>query len=122
MNSVHFKRGALVSLAVAFGGLAANGAFANGADVNEPNGARDNAITIQYSELDLASPEGVQALYRRVATAARQLCQEPNVRELSRYSVYQTCFRETVSSAVENVNIPQLSALHRTKSTWRRAG
>lgn len=117
MSSVQFKRGALIGFAVLLGGVVSSGAFAH-----EPTTVHPNAVKIDYSDLDLTQPEGVQALYRRVASAARQVCHEPSPREITRYARFEECFNETVTRAVDSVGVPQLTALHRERTSYRRAG
>jgi UrcA family protein len=107
------KRGALIALSVLAGGFA----FAQ-----EPMVGAANTITINYSDLDLTQPDGVKALYRRVATAARQVCKEPSPREITRYAEFEACFDDAVTRAVEKVDAPQLTAFHRARSSGRRAG
>jgi UrcA family protein len=74
-----------------------------------------NSITIDYSDLDLTQATDVSALYRRVSTAARQVCQEPSPREVARYRHFKVCFDEAVNSAVDKLNVPQLTTMRRSR-------
>jgi UrcA family protein len=116
MNSMLSKRAALLGFAVLLGGTASNVVLAQDTpDASAP------AITIHYSDLDLAQPSGVQALYRRVATAAKTVCEHGNIRDLARYAASQKCFDQAMSKAVEEIGVPQLNALYHQK-TNRRVG
>jgi UrcA family protein len=116
MNSMLAKRSALLGLAVLFGGTASNVVLAQDTD-----DATAPAITIHYSDLDLAQPSGVQALYRRVSAAAKTVCERGSIRELAHYTRSQKCFDQAMSKAVEQIGLPQLNALYREK-TNRREG
>jgi UrcA family protein len=80
-------------------------------------------IEVKYTDLNLATDQGAHELYRRIATAARQVCPRlegsiiPKVAEISR-----TCMRESIARAVREVNSPRLAEVEaaelarRTKS------
>jgi len=67
-------------------------------------------IEVKYTDLNIATAEGARTLYRRIATAARQVCPRgegsivPKMDEISR-----TCIREAISRAVREVNSPRLA-------------
>jgi UrcA family protein len=115
MNSMLSKRAALLGFAVLLGGIASNVVLARDTDASAP------AITIHYSDLDLAQPSGVEALYRRVSAAAKVVCERGSIRELAHYTRSQKCFDQAMSKAVEEIGVPQLNALYRQK-TNRRVG
>lgn len=107
MNSMLNKRGALMGLSVMVSGFVSGGVFAQDLSGDAPS------ITIRYSDLDLAQPSGVQVLYRRIATAAKVVCDHGNSRELARVVATNKCVDHTLSQAIEEIDMPQLSALHR---------
>lgn len=111
MKSIHSQRAALLAFAVLFGGATSTGVFAR--DTLEQSAP---AITIHYSDLDLARPSGVQALYQRVSAAARQVCGPENIRDLTRYAASQKCFDQAMNQAVADIGVPQLNALYRHKT------
>ncbi len=67
-------------------------------------------IEVRYTDLNLATEQGVRTLYRRIASAARTVCPHgegsiiPKVADISR-----TCIREAISRAVQEVNDPRLA-------------
>ena len=67
-------------------------------------------LEVSYTDLDIATEQGARALYRRIATAARQVCPRgegsivPKLEEVSR-----TCIRDAISRAVHEVNSPRLA-------------
>jgi UrcA family protein len=116
MNSMLSKRGALTGLIV-LAGFASGGAFAQ-----EPIDASAPSITIKYSDLNLAQPSAVEALYHRVEVAAKEVCNHgQNSRELARYVAAQKCVNTAMTRAIEKIDVPQLNALYRTKSN-RKVG
>lgn len=73
-------------------------------------------VRVSYSDLDLSTPQGTQALYARITAAARTVCPEPDAREMSRFVRNHACRREAVERAVRSVNSPQLAALAASQS------
>ena len=81
------------------------------ADANAVEGAPSQIV--HFDDLNLASGAGVQALYRRVQTAARDVCGPAEVtgaRILSQD--WKDCVSETVRSAIFAINRPQLTAYY----------
>jgi hypothetical protein len=72
------------------------------------------SVTIRYAELDLAKPQGVEALYIRIGGAARRVCRADSSLRL-RDPVSSNCYREAIGRAVKQVNLPTLTALHQAK-------
>jgi UrcA family protein len=77
---------------------------------------------VSYGDLDLSQPEAAQVLYRRISMAARRVCKEPGLRDLSARRAYGHCYRTAVTTAVNEVNDRQLTALHRAKFPRAAAG
>jgi UrcA family protein len=72
-------------------------------------GAR--SVTVSYRDLDLSSPEGANALYRRIQAAAKEVCGRPGA-DLLEQSVWRGCYRHAIADAVGKVNSPLLTAVH----------
>ena len=56
-----------------------------------------------YADLNLATSDGVNALYSRIQAASRQVCasyQEDSARDLGAVASYKTCQREAIARAV----------------------
>lgn len=97
-------RNLFVATAFVAGSLAAvNNALA--ADTNP-------AVTVHYTDADIASPESVQALYVRLNSVAKRVCQVDNFRDLSARAKQTACIEDAVARAVATMNVPQLSQLH----------
>jgi UrcA family protein len=55
--------------------------------------------------------EGITALYRRVSNAAEQVCDTPlQSREIARMSALTGCINTAISRAVNQINVPALTA------------
>jgi len=88
--------------------------------------ARADAITdvprleVTYTDLNIATDAGARTLYRRIATAARQVCPRgegsiiPKMDEVSR-----TCIREAIARAVREVNSPRLAEVEAAELSRR---
>jgi UrcA family protein len=119
MSSTISKRGAVAGLAVLFGGLLTGGAMA--AD-SKSGIVTERSVTVDYSDLDLSQPEGVNILYSRVSNAAETACGEPQPRELARYAKFRQCVDRAIQEAVGTVNAPALTAVHRARRARNVAG
>jgi UrcA family protein len=110
MSPLNRKRG-LAALAATF--------MATGAIATPESG---DSRHISYVPAELTQPEAAQRLYLRIQRVARVVCHEPEMRDLSRYRVYQQCYDRAVDNAVANVNATALTALHRSKTQRNAAG
>jgi UrcA family protein len=73
------------------------------------------SITVRYYDLNLATSAGVEALYRRIASAARAVCPDEHSRELSVVAASERCQAEAVEQAVRQVNNPRLAVVHASR-------
>jgi len=89
--------------------------------VNDPMQVTDS-IAVSYAPADVTRPEAAKALYLHIQRAAKMVCREPDIRDLTGYSVYQRCYDRAVDDAVEKVNVTTLTALHRSKTQHSRVG
>jgi UrcA family protein len=71
------------------------------------------AVRVAYSDLNLESVPGTQALYARIVSAARQVCasREVDIRDLGALSRVQACEARAITQAVHDVHSPALAAL-----------
>lgn len=71
------------------------------------------AIRITYQDLNLATPAGVEALYRRVQQAASEYCESTRALTGTRVSVaFSRCMKDAVATTVKSIDHRGLSALH----------
>jgi len=73
-------------------------------------------VTVTMSDLNLSSMEGNRALYQRLVTAANEVCGKDQfyvTRNISVLMYAEQCIDETVDNAVETINNPILTALHK---------
>jgi UrcA family protein len=73
-----------------------------------PHGA---SVTVSFRDLDIGSPAGAHALYRRIQGAARQVC-GPKGADLIEQEYWNSCYRQAIDDAVGKVNSPLLTAIH----------
>jgi UrcA family protein len=71
------------------------------------------SVTVAYSDLNLGSAEGANALYARIVSAARQVCgaDEVDIRNLRSLADERTCESDAIAQAVHAVHSPSLAAL-----------
>jgi len=98
------KRNVAVALAAVITSFAGSSAFAM------PEAAP--SVKVQLADVDLASQAGAQVAMRRISNAAQTVCGgAPDLRNMSRYAIYNRCRRETIERAVGQLDRPQVTAL-----------
>jgi UrcA family protein len=70
---------------------------------------------VSFRDLNLETPEGAAVLYRRIRSAAYEVCENPSGYDLSQLKM-QTCIKDAVSRAVTQVNRPLLTSLYKEKA------
>jgi UrcA family protein len=108
MSSLHSKIALVIVLACGSALGLAHGSCASAGDAPQ--------VTVSYHDLDLSRPEGTQELYRRLQHAARRVCPQAPTMDLMGQSLARQCLNEALERAVQQVNLPQLLALHRAQS------
>jgi UrcA family protein len=66
---------------------------------------------VRFADLNLNTRAGIEVLYRRIQSAARDVCepaQDPGSRRPS--AAWKSCIRKAVMTAVQNVDRPLLTA------------
>lgn len=79
------------------------------------------SVTVNYADLDLAKPAGIDALYARLRGAAKAACGDPDARNLREKALVRECRDEALSNAVAGVNHAALTAKHLQRSPARLA-
>jgi UrcA family protein len=75
-------------------------------------------MKVKFSDLDLSKPEGIAALYGRIERSARLVCKDASSPwDAGRVETFQRCYQAAIQDAVATVNQPQLTALHRSKTS-----
>lgn len=81
--------------------------------------SHDVVIKVETSGLDLNSERGQEILYRRLQSAAKEICGSTNIAitgSVARTLENRACYKETLSDAVESVGLPEFKALHQQSS------
>ncbi|MET0659781.1 MAG: UrcA family protein [Steroidobacteraceae bacterium] len=92
---------------VAMGILALGSLAASAGDTSQPL-----QRAVRYGDLDLTHEADAKVLYRRIRTAAKEVCPDIEERSIASQIRQRACVRGAVENAVQNVNAPLLSALH----------
>jgi UrcA family protein len=68
--------------------------------------------TVKFHDLNVDTPEGVQALYGRIHAAAKRVCSEtdPILQQGA-----ASCARKAEANAIEKLSLPQLTAYYKIK-------
>jgi UrcA family protein len=79
--------------------------------------ATDPSKTVSYADLNLKSSAGVDALYKRIKKAAYEVCQLPTgTHQIRIESELKACKVDAVDRAIQQANLPMLTALHQSKT------
>lgn len=95
-----------------------NAAFAAGVSILVMAGAHAGTagmpqVVVHYSDLNLSSQDGAQALITRLNRAADKVCGGmPDRHQPYRISLYHACTQQAVETAVTNVDSPVVSAMY----------
>jgi UrcA family protein len=82
-------------------------------DTGTASSAEPPQIAVSYQDLDLSRPTDARVLYGRLQRAASEVCQPVPHRELARYRAWQQCYDAALEGAVNQLNAPQVLALHK---------
>jgi UrcA family protein len=70
------------------------------------------SVRVNYHDLNLATEQGTQTLYRRIVSAAHTVCAFSDIRNLAEFAAARACERQAIAHAVRDVNSPRLAATH----------
>jgi UrcA family protein len=69
-------------------------------------------IEVSYEHLDLATRAGLEALHRRILSAARTVCPAPQSADVRLRAMSRQCRAQAIEAAVRSVGNAELTALH----------
>ncbi len=107
-NSLTGQRRSVLALAVLAAGLISAAAQAATDDSAPPQ------VTVRYSDLNLNTDQGTNALYARIVAAARTVCQAPEVdiRDLPAVAREHACEEQAVAHAVSDAHNARLASMY----------
>jgi UrcA family protein len=77
------------------------GAVTTGADAAEPTAP---TRVVRYNDLNLNKPTDVAVLYKRIQSAAEQVCGDAHSRQLAEAMAAKACVREAVYASFHSMN------------------
>src|SRR5215469_7881224 len=78
-------------------------------------GEQVRSETVKFSDLNVNTSEGVQALYGRIHAAAWRVCRTPSAESLYQIGA-RSCAKAAETKAIEGLNLPQLTAFYQAKT------
>ena len=75
-------------------------------------------VNVTSRGLDLSTPAGMQAFYRRVQRAAEVVCTQPG---LVRVDDYATCYQKALANAIRSLKLPSLTVMYLEDHTLKQA-
>ena len=76
-------------------------------------------IVINYSDLNVTTPDGAGALYRRIVNASGDVCRQESVLGVHGYFMWKSCVREAVARTVSDLDNPLVTARYRGDTPGR---
>jgi len=67
---------------------------------------------VRYADLNLNTADGARVLFRRIKSAAAEVCEPLDGRSLARHAIWQKCYERALADAVSQVNQPRVTALY----------
>lgn len=67
---------------------------------------------VNFADLDLNNSRGVATLYKRIKSAADQVCEPADSVSFDTLTRLRRCKQQAIVKAVEDVNSPALTSLH----------
>jgi UrcA family protein len=101
-----------IAIALCVGGALVSTANA----ATNANGERE--VVVKYGDLNLANPDGVSALYKRLRSAAVRVC-ETDSQYLEKKTEERACIADAMDRAIARVNNPALTAFAAKKRDGR---
>jgi|KBSMisStaDraftv2_1062788.scaffolds.fasta_scaffold425051_1 UrcA family protein len=105
-----------ITIALLAGLLAASVVSVSHAGMAPQPDADAPRLTVDYKDLDLSSEKDALTLYRRIETAARQVCPQPTKYSMRVTELSRKCVAAAISRAVNEVNSPQLAKLNAVRN------
>ena len=68
--------------------------------------------TVNFADLDLTNSKAIATLYRRIQTAADQVCESAEFTRLQTFQHVRKCTKKAIDEAVKDVNSSGLTSLH----------
>jgi UrcA family protein len=96
-------------LAVFLGSLSAVAAAGNWRDVTLTH-------RVSFADLDLTRGPGVAVLYARIRSAAQQVCEPVDARQVQALTISRHCAKQAIARAVRDVNAPMLTTYYLAKT------
>jgi len=93
--------------------LAAASCAALADDDSNLRNSENRSITVTYSDLNLSHPDGVEALYSRLSTAASRVCgPKADPRNIRKWRNQRQCRASAIDNAVAEIDSPKLQRHH----------
>jgi len=84
--------------------------------VASPAAHAADAAKIKLSDFDLSTQKGVEKLYKRISSDARQLCSPMLYRVSSSPTKYRLCVEDTIALAISRSGLEPLAAFQAAKT------
>ncbi len=112
MNNPQLRNSLLATLLVFAAYAPTSSAIVKHQSVKQAFATGVPAVTVNFSDLDVARGAGVETLYQRLRTAAKAVCGAKDIRKLNETKAWRACYTQALDNAVEKVGNERLNQLH----------
>ena len=77
-------------------------------------------VVVKFGDLNLSNPQGADALYHRISSAALKVCRPQDDGSLASMDRVQACIHKAIVDAVTKVDRAELFAVYNAKSRQLR--
>lgn len=71
-----------------------------------------NSVTVSFADLNLSQDKGIETLYSRLKTGAKQSCGTVSARQLNLFKSSKQCAKSALADAVKRIDNEKLNELH----------
>jgi UrcA family protein len=92
------------------------GVIAVGAATAATPNSEAPAVVVKYADLDISTDRGLHILYKRIVSAATEVCPERISNDLHSAMLARSCREAAIGRAVQQINSPQRAALYASRN------
>jgi UrcA family protein len=75
------------------------------------------AVVVKYADLDISTDRDLHILYKRIVSAATEVCPQWLSGDLHSAMIARSCREAAIGRAVQQINSPWLAALHANRNS-----
>ncbi len=111
MNNLNLRNSIFATLVLSAAYAPVSSAIIKHQSISDRLESATRSVTVDFSDLDVTGDAGATALYQRLRNAAKAVCGNRDMRNLSDSQAWRNCYREALDGAIEKVGVERLTKL-----------